>query len=160
MKARGFTLIEVMVSVAIVAILASIAVPNVGPAIATAQVRSSADQLRDMVARARQEAVKRNVPVTLSASDNVVTLAVPAFGTSPALQLTKFVPTASISNGSVTMTGSGRADVAAAFQVTSSKYACKAADGPVLCLTVKVFTGGAARMCDPTIAAGSAKACS
>jgi len=159
MKPRGFTLVEVMISLAIVVVLTSIALPNFGPVVADAQVRSSADQLRDMVGRARQEAVKRNVPVALTAAGNVVTLSIPAFGAAPAVQLTQFIPTASIADGAVTMTGSGRANAAAAFEVTSGKYACKASNGPVTCLTVKVFAGGAARMCDPAKAAGSAKAC-
>jgi len=160
MKPNGFTFIEVMISLAIVVVLASIALPNFAPVVANAQVRSTADQLRDMVGRARQEAVKRNVPVVLSAASNVVSLSIPAFGTAPAVQLTQFAPTANIADGAVTMTGSGRANAPAAFEVTSGNYACKAANGPVTCLTVKVFTGGAARMCDPAIATGSPKACS
>lgn len=159
MSARGFTLIELMVSVAILAVLVSIALPNFSGVIANAQVRSAADQLRDMVGRARQEALKRNVPVTLAAAGNVVTLSIPAFGAAPSVQLTQFVSKAQISDGSVTLTGSGRAISAATFNIAAPTLACKAANGPVTCYSVQVFTGGAVRMCDPTIATGSAKAC-
>lgn len=159
MKARGFTLIELMVSVAIIAVLVSIALPSFSGVIANAQVRAAADQLRDMVGRARQEALKRNVPVALAAASNVVTLSIPAFGAAPAVQLTQFVSKAKISDGSVTLSGSGRADSAVTFKISSPTLACKAERGPVTCFSVQVFTGGAARMCDSTIAAGSAKAC-
>lgn len=156
---RGFTLIEAMVTLAIVAVIASIALPNFTTVIANAQIRSTADQLRDLAGRARQEAVKRNVPVALTAAGNVVTLAVPAFGASPALKLTQFVSKSTISDGVVTLTGSGRATAAASFTVTSDKLACKAADGPLTCYTVQVFTGGATRMCNPALAKGSPAAC-
>lgn len=159
MKARGFTLVELLVSVAILAVLATLAVPVFSKVVANAQVRSAANQLRDMVARARQEALKRNVPVTVAAASNVVTLSIPAFGAAEAVQLSRFTSTATIADSAVTLTGSGRASAAASFAISSPALACKAADGPVTCYTVQVFQGGAARMCDPTITAGSAQAC-
>lgn len=159
MKARGFTLIELLVSVAILAVLASLAMPAFTTIVANARVRSAADQLRDLVGRARQEALKRNLPVTVTAASNVVTLSIPPFGGSTALQLSQFSSTATISDGAVTLNGSGRASAATSFAISAPDLACKADQGPVTCYAVQVFQGGAARLCDPTMTAGNAKAC-
>jgi prepilin-type N-terminal cleavage/methylation domain-containing protein len=159
MRQRGFTLIELMVTCAIVAILSAMAMPNFSHWISDAQIRATADQLRDSVTRARQEALKRNVPVTLAVSAGVATMSVPAFGASPAVTITSFPFKSTVSAGSVTLNGSGRASANVNFQVTSPTATCKKDGGNATCYQLQVFVGGAVRMCDPAAATGEGRAC-
>lgn len=159
MAQRGFTVIELLVGVSILAIVTSLALPNFALLIANGQVRSTADQLRDSIVRARLEALKRNVPVTLAVKDGVGALSVAAFGANEAVDITSFTYKATVSERSVTLNGSGRAQENATFMVSSPKYACKADAGPITCYNIQVFVGGAVRMCDPGKPTGAAHAC-
>jgi len=63
---RGFTLMELLVTLAVVAIVASLAVPSFQNMIATQRVRSAANDLVASLNFARSEAVKRNATVTMT----------------------------------------------------------------------------------------------
>ena len=63
---RGYTLLELLVTVAIVAIVASLAVPSFQNMIATQRVRSAANDLVASLNFARSEAVKRNTTVLVT----------------------------------------------------------------------------------------------
>jgi type IV fimbrial biogenesis protein FimT len=66
-KARGFTLVELMIVIAIVAILATIAAPSFRAVIAMSRIKSAATDIHLSLVRARSEAIKRNVNITVAA---------------------------------------------------------------------------------------------
>ena len=63
----GFTLIEAMVVVVILAILAGLATPAFRSMIASQSVKNAASDLLSDIMLARSEAIRRNTPVTISA---------------------------------------------------------------------------------------------
>lgn len=71
---RGFTLIEVMVVIAIVAVVSSFAVPGMRSLIQNSRIKQITTDLHFNLALARSEAIKRNTTVTLDATNNDWTL--------------------------------------------------------------------------------------
>lgn len=67
MKQRGFTLIELMVALVVLVVLATMAVPSFMDYMQKARVRGAVDQVTNVLARARQGAVKSNMPISILA---------------------------------------------------------------------------------------------
>lgn len=65
-RTQGVTLIELMVAVAVVAILAMVAAPALGDFILKARVRGAAEALWNDLTYARSESVLRNQTITVS----------------------------------------------------------------------------------------------
>ncbi len=65
---RGFTAIELMVVVAIVAVLAALAGPSFTPMIERWRVRQTAEALQSSIYLARSEAIKRSGGITIDAT--------------------------------------------------------------------------------------------
>ena len=65
---RGFTLIEILIVVAIVGVLLSAAVPAFSSFVKAARLRSAASGLYEALTIARSEAIKRNASVSVSAA--------------------------------------------------------------------------------------------
>lgn len=65
---RGFTLVELMVTLAVAAILATLAVPAMQNFIAARTVQAQADELASALRLARSEALKRGVEVSVCAA--------------------------------------------------------------------------------------------
>ncbi|WP_353393970.1 GspH/FimT family pseudopilin [Hydrogenophaga sp. 5NK40-0174] len=72
-KQSGFTAIEMMVSVAILAILVGIGIPSLRLLIQSMQISAVTNDVVSTLQVARSEAVKRGVPVTVCSSNNQAT---------------------------------------------------------------------------------------
>jgi type IV fimbrial biogenesis protein FimT len=69
-RARGFTLVELMVTIAVLAILAAIAFPSFRSLINSSRLSSGANELIATMQLAKAEAVRQNGRVTICASTN------------------------------------------------------------------------------------------
>lgn len=70
MNNRGFTLVELMVTVSVLAILMAIAVPSYRGFTAQQRLRAASFDLRTDLVLARSEALKRNAAVTIQRRDS------------------------------------------------------------------------------------------
>lgn len=65
LPARGFTLVKLLVTISIVAVLAGLAMPSFSNLVASQRVRSAGTDLHTALTKARSEALKRNASVRL-----------------------------------------------------------------------------------------------
>jgi type IV fimbrial biogenesis protein FimT len=155
--ARGFTLIELMIGIAVLGLLLMVGLPSIATFMQNTQIRTSAEALQGGLQLARAEALKRNVNVRFqlvstldsscalsnSGANWVVSLgdpsaacnAVPSETAGPRI-LQKRSSAEGSPNAAVSNPGGG---------------ACAAAAGQMRCLRVTINSGGTMRMCDPAV---------
>lgn len=173
----GFTLIEVLFTVAVLGILVMMAMPTFGEWLQSQQLRAAAEASLNGLQVARSEAIRRNLPVQITfgvpqtgwavtelpplntwvqgrqheeGSPNAQLAATPAGATT-----VTFTPL-----GGVTTNSGGTATLTRLDVTNPSGGACQPA-GAMRCLRVVVSAGGTVRMCDPhpAVVAPDPRAC-
>ena len=143
-RSRGFTLIEMLVTLAIFAVLLMIAIPSMRPFLQSQSVKNASMDINSTVALARSEAIKRNATVDVTANSAtdwsrgwVVSQTTPAatIRKQPALGNIVITP----SSGSFSFDGNGR--MTSTGSTFTIKPLNKAGSQP-LCLTVTVGSTG------------------
>ena len=165
----GFSLIELLIGIAIMAILAGLAMPSFQAWLQNTQIRNAAESVQNGLQRARAEAVGRNTNVEFvlgAGSSWVVQL---PDGTNiesrPSSEGSRDVAVAVAPLGATTVTFNNfggvlanNADASVPFaQVDLDSSVLAAADSQELRVTIGV--GGNVRMCDPNASAPSPRAC-
>lgn len=183
-KQLGFTLIELMIGVTVLAILLSVAIPNFQNWILNSQIRNAAESIQNGLQRARGEAVARNANVEFSLLDTDATCfdAVTLISSTCSSWVVKLpgsavidsrlssegsikvkrtvtpagATTATFNNFGILATNSGAAATLTQIQLDSTQLA------PAVnrSLLVKITApGGNVRMCDPNAPSSSLSAC-
>ncbi|MBA2591631.1 MAG: GspH/FimT family pseudopilin [Pseudomonadota bacterium] len=129
-RTKGFTLLELMIVVALVAIIATMGYPSFTELIVSQRVRAAASALYDSLLLARSEAVKRNTAVSMSVTNlkdgwTIVTSDSTLLRTQEPFASLEFSPT----NPSIAYNGFGRLSSGAGAKITvtspsSSKSRC------------------------------------
>ena len=133
--ARGFTLIELMVTVTIVGVMLGIGIPSFRDFIATQAVKSAATEMATAMLLARSEAIKRNSDVTVAPLSGTTWTTGWTVKVGTTLLLTKEAPanvsiSSTTATTSITFKSTGRPGAGAKFQFsgTSSAVRCVRVD--------------------------------
>ncbi|WP_108470881.1 GspH/FimT family pseudopilin [Rhodanobacter thiooxydans] len=144
-RSHGFTLIEMLVTLAIFAVLLMIAIPSMRPFLQSQSVKNASMDINSTVALARSEAIKRNATVDVTANNAadwsqgwvVSQTAANVIRKQPVLGNIVITPTPA--SGSFSFTGNGR------MTSTGSTFTIKPVNktgSQPLCLTVTVGATG------------------
>ena len=190
MRQRGFTLIELVVTLTVLGLLLALGMPSMGDWMRSLRIRNAAESTQNGLGKARMEAMRKNQVTTYwmvnaacalasNSASWVVSLDDP---TSPAGHCAD-TPSATVAPRTIEnySAGDGAGDVA----VTSSDAGGNAVTSisfngfgqmvsPAMKVTINltnpmagsrplnvtISPGGAIRMCDPNVAAGDTRACS
>jgi type IV fimbrial biogenesis protein FimT len=170
---RGFTLIEIMVSLTVLGILLMVALPNFSEWLQNLQLRAASEATLNGLQVARAAAIRRNVLVQFvsgpgtgwtvtevgtgllvqrraheEGSPNAVLTVTPAGAST-----VTFAPL-----GSVVANADGSATVTQ-FDVSNPAGGSCQPGGPMRCLRVAITGGGSLRMCDPIVGVTDPRSC-
>jgi type IV fimbrial biogenesis protein FimT len=171
---RGFTLIEIMVSLTVLGILLMVALPNFSEWLQNLQLRAASEATLNGLQVARGAAIRRNVLVQFvsgapgtgwtvreagtgllvqsrspdEGSPNAVLTVTPAGAT-----IVTFAPL-----GSVVANADGTPTVTQ-FDVGNPAGGSCQPGGPMRCLRVAISGGGSLRMCDPIVGVSDPRSC-
>ena len=163
----GVTLIELMIGLAIVALLLTLGLPSISTWMQNSQLRNAAESVQSGLQLARAEAVRRNTLVGFNMAGPDSSWSVGQMNPATQVQARSAAegtlnPQIATTNPLIVFNGLGKAALAATavIQITNpTGGACKPG-GEMNCLNVTVSVGGQVKMCDPTIAdATDTRAC-
>lgn len=156
--ATGFTLIELMVVVAVIAVASTLAAPSFIQQFANYRVRSAAEAIVNGLNYARGEAVRRNTPVSFSLDASGSGWSVAQVSPSTTLQTRSggdspnVITTSSTSSRSVTFLPTGLVDTSG---VRMSQVTITYAATSTQSRRIDILGGGLIRMCDPAVSAAN-----
>lgn len=167
MREKGFTLLELMIGVAVIGILLVLGLPSYRTWIQNTQIRTLSDSLLNGLQLARAEAVKRNGAVTFTLNGNSWTVTDASGTTIQSRSGTEGTTNATISatpagTTAISFNGLGRSTVGSVVRFDVSNPTggtCQASGGTMRCLRVEVQIGGQVRMCDPKLASTDPLGC-
>ncbi len=149
----GFTLVELMVVVVIIAISATLAAPSFAQMIANYRVRSAAESMINGLNYARAEAVRRNTAVRFSLTTGGSGWTVSQVSPSATLQSRSDNDspgtTVASSNSSTAVTFLPTGLLQAGVQLAQVTVSSVVADTDTR--RINLFGGGLIRMCDPSV---------
>jgi type IV fimbrial biogenesis protein FimT len=169
---RGFTLIEIMIVISLLAFLLFLAVPNFSRWIQNTQIRTAAEAITSGLQTARAEAVRRNTSVQFvvdapPSSSWTVSLLPPASTTIQKRPAAEGSPNVAVTitpgtTTTATFNGLGRiiTNTDGSVPITAIKVdstSLPAGTGRKLCVTLN--SSGVIQMCDTQVAAGDTRAC-
>lgn len=169
-KCRGFSLIELMVGISIVAIVAGLAAPSFRALIANAQIRTAAQALHDGLKVARVEAIRRNERVSfnktadsswnVSVDSSALVVQSRVSGEGSASASVAVTPVAGTivtfdALGRVVTPGAGTTITQLDISVPPAVLPASAAKN----LRIAINAGGGIRLCDPNATAGIGMGC-
>ena len=173
---NGFSLIELLIGIAMIGILFVLAIPSFSSWIANSQIRNSAEAISNGLQVARGEAIHRNALVRFclpTATSWIVTVnEVTCSATPPAANIVQQwsaeegSKTAQIAAaaGATTVTFNGLGRIApnddgsvSLRQMDFTSSVSSASE--IRVMRVVIGVGGSVRMCDPNVAAGDPRAC-
>lgn len=166
---RAFTLVEMLITIAILAILLALAAPSFSVLLANAQIRTASQALFDGLQLARVEAIRRNARVIFTLSgQSAWTVTVESDGSTvqsrPAGEGSASVTVAVTPAGATKATFDGLGRLQPNTDATASITQLDADTSIIPAgrshpLRVTLSGGGAVRLCDPAAAPGVGMGC-
>ncbi len=167
-RSNGFTLIELMIGISILAIVLAAGLPSFSEWIHNSRIRTAAESLTHGMQKARAEAVSRNTTITFVLGNGAfwsilqganAIESMPSAETASTVSVTS-IPTPPATDAPTTITFSGMGIVApnadgtaSITQIDVDSTAISSANSRDL--RVVVGAGGAVRMCDPNVVSTS-----
>ena len=175
----GFTLVELMVTIAVLAILMALGVPAFGNYVASTRVRNVAENFYSGIQKARAEAIRRNGPVEFvlinsgknwqvrvldpdpAVESQLIDSKIAAEGGAAAVEVDAGGATRLTFNGlgALTVPPTPPTAVEVKFKHATINSACNDSNSAVRCINVRVSLGGQSRLCEPERAAGDSRGC-
>lgn len=170
-QSAGFSLIELMVIVAIVGVLAVIGLPSYNTWVQNSRVRNGAESILDGLQLARSEALARNATIDFVLTDAAtswslgclnVSATCPAAIQSRSSNEGSGSTSATLNNASVANTvrfnGLGTlVNAGGAMTIDVDSTVLSAADSREL--RIQISTGGSVRLCDPNVGGDDPRKC-
>lgn len=153
--ARGLTLIELMITIAVLAVGLSLAAPSFTVQVSNYRVRAAAESMLNGLNYARTEAVRRNRPVSFTLSPSGSGWSVDQISPAQTLQTRADGETAGLTvvssstSRAVTFTSTGLVDTSGT-RLTQVNLSAPASNADTR--RIDIFGGGLIRMCDPGVA--------